>query len=140
VATPGSVVGGPSILMAAAAAQEKVKQDAILEDILFKQQQQQQKLAANSMTQELVVPATPSSPASEMTSEWTPFSNSKPKEEGTKPFGKGCPCLKQNVVFQVRCLLLLLLMMLMMLMLNPKYNVFCVFCALTNHSSCLCLL
>ena len=21
-----------------------------------------------------------------------------------------------------------------------KYNVFCVFCALTNHSSCLCLL
>merc|ERR1712166_654859 len=43
-------------------------------------------------------PVAPSSPASEVTSEWTPFSQGS-KEQGTQPFGKLCPKLKQNIIF-----------------------------------------
>ena len=42
----------------------------------------------------------PNSPASEVTSEWTPHS-ADVDEEGTQPFGDPCPKIKQNVIFQV---------------------------------------
>jgi hypothetical protein len=91
VGTPGSVVG-PSMLMAAAAAADKPIQDATISAMLAK---------SKHSSIDLAVPATPCSPASEVTSEWTPYSSHVNKEEGTKPFGKACPKLKQNVIFQV---------------------------------------
>ena len=99
VQTPQSIVG-PSMLMAAAAAtaahtanaMQHAHQEAATLAMLAKQK---------GSPIELVVPATPNSPASEVTSEWTPQSSKPNKEEGTRPFGKGCPKLKQNVIFQV---------------------------------------
>ena len=125
VASSSSSAVGPSMLVAAAmvkaedARHQAYRQQHQHQDIAstnsammaallgggssVKSKQQQQYHHSNSKQLVALEPALllPGSPASEVTSEWTPLNSSAQSEQGTTPFGKACPKLKQNVIFQV---------------------------------------